>query len=316
MAGVRRRRGRPLQARRQVLDRPSRASRPHPPHVWQVYNEQNIPAFWPNGPSPNKYAGFLHGTADAIRAVDPTAKIMLGGMHGDKAMNGTPSYDFLDLLYNREDFKRLGRLRHRRRPSLRVLDRARSRPRSTRSARSWTTMATRRRRSGSPRWAGPRRSTTTPNKDLWWERTPQGQASILTAAWNLMIQKRETWNIGGVFWYSWRDPLERPLHVLRRRRAAQQQPHREAVVQRLQAGHRHRTARQLGAGDILRRRRGGAVSPTLPRPEAEDRRRSASSITVSRRGRPRWSPQPMLEPASVRALRLPGANTRPEDGTK
>ena len=24
---------------------------PHPPEVWQVYNEQNIPAFWPNGPS-------------------------------------------------------------------------------------------------------------------------------------------------------------------------------------------------------------------------------------------------------------------------
>ena len=30
---------------------------------------------------------------------------MLGGMHGDNAMNGTPSYDFLNLLYNREDFK-------------------------------------------------------------------------------------------------------------------------------------------------------------------------------------------------------------------
>jgi len=41
-------------------------------------------------------------------------------------------------------------------------------------------------------------------------RTPQGQASILTAAWNLMIQKRDDWNIGGVFWYAWRDPLGDP----------------------------------------------------------------------------------------------------------
>ena len=47
-------------------------------------------------------------------------------------------------------------------------------------------------------------------KDLWWERTPQGQASILTAAWNLMIQKRDDWNLGGVFWYAWRDPLGDP----------------------------------------------------------------------------------------------------------
>jgi hypothetical protein len=48
------------------------------------------------------------------------------------------------------------------------------------------------------------------SKTLWWERTPQGQASILTAAWNLMIQKRDDWNIGGVFWYAWRDPLGDP----------------------------------------------------------------------------------------------------------
>jgi hypothetical protein len=48
------------------------------------------------------------------------------------------------------------------------------------------------------------------SKDLWWERDPQGQAQMLTAAWNLFIQNRDIWNIGGVFWYAWRDPLGDP----------------------------------------------------------------------------------------------------------
>ena len=49
-----------------------------------------------------------------------------------------------------------------------------------------------------------------PSTNLWWERTPQQQAQMLTAAWNLMIAKRDDWNLGGVFWYAWRDPLGDP----------------------------------------------------------------------------------------------------------
>ena len=61
----------------------------HPPDVWQVYNEQNIPAFWPNGPSPNKYAGFLHGTADAIRASTRPRRSCSAGCTATTAMEGT-----------------------------------------------------------------------------------------------------------------------------------------------------------------------------------------------------------------------------------
>ena len=185
------------------------ALEPHPPEVWQVYNEQNIPAFWPNGPSPNKFAGFLHGTANAIRAIDPNAKIMLGGMHGDPAMNGKPSYEFLDLLYNREAF--LG---------WDDFDIVAVHPYGFSTAEITTEIDKVRAvmdaqgDEAAPIWVSEMGWASAgdgdPENDLWWERTPQGQASILTAAWNLMIQKRDDWNIGGVFWYAWRDPLGDP----------------------------------------------------------------------------------------------------------
>ena len=70
--------------------------------IWQVYNEQNIPAFWPNWAVAEQVRGVPPWHAPTtIRGADPTAKIMLGGMHGDEAMNGTPSYDFLRQLYER-----------------------------------------------------------------------------------------------------------------------------------------------------------------------------------------------------------------------
>ena len=292
------------------------ASTAHPPHVWQVYNEQNIPAFWPNGPSPNKYAGFLHGTADAIRAVDPTAKIMLGGMHGDQAMNGTPSYDFLNLLYNREDFKRWDDF-----DIVAVHPYGFSTSEITTEIDKVRAVMDDHGDAAAPIWvtemgwasafdddnskdalvgADSPGSGEHPDRGLEPD-DPEARRPGTSAA---SSGTRGGTRSSDLCTFCGAAGLLNNNHTA------------EAVVQRLQADHRHRSARQLGAGDILRRRRGGGVSPTLPRPEAEDRRRSASSITVSRRGRPRWSPQPMLEPASVRALRLPGANTRPEDGTK
>ena len=180
----------------------------HPPHVWQVYNEQNIKAFWPNGPSPNKFAGFLHGTAEMIRLVDPDAQIMLGGMHGDNAMEGTPSYDFLDLLYNREDFKDWDDF-----DIVAVHPYGFSTAEITTEIDKVRTVMDDHDDSAAPIWVSEMGWASTGDgtaKNLWWERTPQGQASILTAAWNLMIQKRDDWNIGGVFWYAWRDPLGDP----------------------------------------------------------------------------------------------------------
>ena len=68
--------------------------------VWQIWNEQNSPAFYAPKPSPKAYAKLLAAAAGAINARDASAEIVLGGMarlQGVKA--AIPAADFLSKLY-------------------------------------------------------------------------------------------------------------------------------------------------------------------------------------------------------------------------
>ena len=61
-------------------------------HAYEVWNEPNLAAFWPSGPSAAEYAEMLKTTAPRIRAADPSAKIVLGGL----SLNDR---NYLDALY-------------------------------------------------------------------------------------------------------------------------------------------------------------------------------------------------------------------------
>jgi hypothetical protein len=50
-----------------------------PVRMWQIWNEPNIPAYWPQ-PFAKSYVGLLHAAHDAIKQADPMAKIVLGAM--------------------------------------------------------------------------------------------------------------------------------------------------------------------------------------------------------------------------------------------
>jgi hypothetical protein len=50
-----------------------------PIHAWQVWNEPSFPYFWPSRDA-TKYIQFCALTRTAIRAVDPHAEIVLGGL--------------------------------------------------------------------------------------------------------------------------------------------------------------------------------------------------------------------------------------------
>ena len=39
---------------------------------------------------------------------------------------------------------------------------------------------------------------------------PRKQAQNLTSAFDLLTSHRDTWRIGGVYWFSWKDPLNPP----------------------------------------------------------------------------------------------------------
>ncbi len=49
--------------------------------AWEVWNEENIEAFWPS-PDFNAYMALLVETSRVIREVDPSAKIVMGGVAG------------------------------------------------------------------------------------------------------------------------------------------------------------------------------------------------------------------------------------------
>jgi hypothetical protein len=71
---------------------------PHPIHVWQVWNEPNIPgAFWPE-PDIQQYGKLVKITAETVRGLDPTAKIALAGVPGRVDYHGVP---YLAHLYGR-----------------------------------------------------------------------------------------------------------------------------------------------------------------------------------------------------------------------
>jgi Glycosyl hydrolase family 10 len=72
----------------------------------QIGNEPNSSSFNHPGPSPTAYAHLLEISAQAIRAVDPNAYIVLGGMYGtphpkEPPAKGIAAWKFLQKLYKR-----------------------------------------------------------------------------------------------------------------------------------------------------------------------------------------------------------------------
>ncbi len=71
---------------------------PRPVRTWQVWNEPNIPgAFWPK-PNVELYGKLVRITADAIRQIDPSARIALAGVPGRVNYHGI---SYLKNLYER-----------------------------------------------------------------------------------------------------------------------------------------------------------------------------------------------------------------------
>src|SRR5205085_2459864 len=68
---------------------------------WEVWNEENIALFWPTKPDAAEYSALLKATAQTIRAADPNAKVVLGGLaNADSGylqalydLGGAPDFD-------------------------------------------------------------------------------------------------------------------------------------------------------------------------------------------------------------------------------
>ena len=73
----------------------------HPITTWQIWNEQNSPKYFAPKVSVRRYAQMLQMTSAAIRAEDPAAEIVLGGMWGPSSAKKVlmPVKPYLKRLY-------------------------------------------------------------------------------------------------------------------------------------------------------------------------------------------------------------------------
>jgi GH35 family endo-1,4-beta-xylanase len=67
-----------------------------PMTAWQIWNEPNLKAYWGGRANEKEYTEMLQKTSAAIRAVDPEAEIVTGGLPESKL--GIPMEDYVNLL--------------------------------------------------------------------------------------------------------------------------------------------------------------------------------------------------------------------------
>jgi hypothetical protein len=65
--------------------------------AWEVWNEENLAAYWPDKLNPTAYSALLRATYTALHAVQPTTQVLLGGLAvaGTDGVSISPA-DFLD----------------------------------------------------------------------------------------------------------------------------------------------------------------------------------------------------------------------------
>ena len=68
-----------------------------PIRSWQIWNEPNLPVYWPTGPDPAAYVRLLRATGRAIERVDPKAEIVMAGL--PESALGTPPARYLEGVY-------------------------------------------------------------------------------------------------------------------------------------------------------------------------------------------------------------------------
>ncbi len=176
-----------------------------PIRVWQVWNEQNMNAFFRPRADAEAYAALVAPAAEQIHDQDPEAQVLLGGMFGPRNRRGlVATTRFLADLYGEPQVagsfdavaihpysgSALGALQQVRRVR-RTIHRHGS------GESIWVTEIG---------WAsGGRRGL-----DLVKDR--RRQARLLRRMFSRFVSKHESWDLGGAFWYAWRD-TERGMAV-------------------------------------------------------------------------------------------------------
>ena len=176
-----------------------------PPYLpitaWQIWNEPSSKTYFQPRPDAEKYAKLLKLSSGAIRGLDPAAEIVLAGVF--TVPEG--GYKYRLKPYLSEFFRVRGIGKH--------FDIAAVHPYAR-------TVASLRKQIGNARGVIRRAGLSKKPMlitELGWSSDPpspegpllvgeQGQSDRLEEAFEMLAARRVTWNLAGIFWYSWRDP--------------------------------------------------------------------------------------------------------------
>jgi hypothetical protein len=172
------------------------AVQPLPITDWQIWNEANSPVFWHPRPSPTEYREVVALASEAIRAADPNATIVLGGMFGAPT-RGIPAWDFLRRFHaggaaaGTFDAYALH-------PYAPDLDGIAAQVRRLRREIAAGPAAT------APLWITEIGWPTDGPEGFELVKSERGQKRLLARSFRLFLETPE-WNVAKVVWYVWRD---------------------------------------------------------------------------------------------------------------
>ena len=180
-----------------------------PVTVWEVWNEPNLAPFW-DVPNPAEYGALLEQTGSALRAADPSARVLFGGLAYPSTLSATklaPNPFLRDVIaaVGAEGFDAVALHNYRPNPE-RAVDTLIAGTVETLKTYAGTTA------DGAPRkkvWVNEFGQPTSADDPA----TPEDEQATSEAAqraWldtflGLLIPHRSGWNLGPVMWYSLRD---------------------------------------------------------------------------------------------------------------
>jgi Glycosyl hydrolase catalytic core len=179
-----------------------------PIKAWQIWTEPNGKAYFAPEPSARRYARLLRISHDAIKAANPQATVVLGGLVGLRKwrghrLKGIAGWTYLSQLYAIRGTKREFDVAaiHPYAPNLHQLRkeidlfRSAMRKGGDRRVPLWITELG---WGSAPRGSG--NSVLDLNKGL------KGQSQLLSGAFRMIVNHRRPWRVRHLYWYDWRDP--------------------------------------------------------------------------------------------------------------
>jgi hypothetical protein len=169
---------------------------PLPIRSWQIWNEPNLEKFFAPTPSPGKYAQLLRISRVAIKGQDPQARLVLAGT---VAYADRTAWEFLDDLYDVGNVKGSfdATALH---PYGSDIDKVEY------AFRQYRRVMRANNDGGTPLWVTEVGWGSNPPDQFGINKGLAGQERLQRKTFQLVLNKRRTWNVQRLFWYFWRDP--------------------------------------------------------------------------------------------------------------